>query len=275
MIDPADLAWIWLTHDDADHTGSLQTVLDLAPQAKLATHGLGALRMNTCWPVPLDRVHAVAAGDRLDVGDRILRALRPPTYDNPMSTGFFDESTATFFSVDSFGAILPGSVPGRSPTVPRRSCVGGMVAWATFDSPWLHLDRSATVSPRPRRRPRARRRAGPVVAPAAGRRPRRRPARRRGVVPDAEPFVAPDAAAFDADRRRPPAASAGSSVARVRTVRLALAVSHVRGARRRVRTRHHAAVVASRIRACCRSTRSAAAPAAWSTRPAATFSSAA
>ena len=27
VIDPQDLKWVWLTHDDADHTGNLQKIL--------------------------------------------------------------------------------------------------------------------------------------------------------------------------------------------------------------------------------------------------------
>src|SRR5262245_32605687 len=60
VIDPEELKWIWLTHDDADHTGNLQSVMALAPHARLATHALGALRQSTVWPLPLDRVHALA-----------------------------------------------------------------------------------------------------------------------------------------------------------------------------------------------------------------------
>ena len=196
VIDPADLAWIWLTHDDADHTGSLPTLLRLAPSAGLATHGLGALRMNTSWPVPLDRVHAVAPGDRLDVGDRVLRAVRPPTYDNPMSTGIFDEGSATLFSVDSFGAILQDSYQDVA-DVPEEELLGGMVAWATFDSPWLHLagqERVAGVLELVRalgaeqvlssHLPAAVGRVDDLLEVVAG-------------VPDAAPFVAPDAATFD------------------------------------------------------------------------------
>ncbi|UDY34976.1 MBL fold metallo-hydrolase [Dermatobacter hominis] len=138
VIDPAELAWIWLSHDDLDHTGNLRTLLELAPSARLATHGLGALRMNSSWPVPLERVHALAPGDRLDVGDRQLVALRPPTYDNPMSTGFLDESTGTLFPVDSFGAILGGPHQAFD-EIADDELLAGMTAWATFDSPWLHL----------------------------------------------------------------------------------------------------------------------------------------
>lgn len=138
IIPPRDLRWIWLTHDDADHTGSIQKVMQLAPQARLATHALGALRMSTWWPVPLDRVHALTLEDRLDVGDRALRAIRPPVFDNPMSIGIYDESTGTLFSVDSFGAILP-EVTQDAADVPEGDLTQGMVAWATFDAPWTHL----------------------------------------------------------------------------------------------------------------------------------------
>src|ERR1700712_2588179 len=65
VIDPADLEWIWLTHDDADHTGSLQRILELAPAARIITHAFTALRMNSAWAVPLDRVTAIAPGDRI------------------------------------------------------------------------------------------------------------------------------------------------------------------------------------------------------------------
>lgn len=137
VIEPADLRWIWLTHDDSDHAGNLQTIMELAPQAQLVTHALGALRISTWWPIPLERVHAIALGDRVDIGDRSLRAVRPPTFDNPMSTGIFDERTRTLFSVDAFGAILPRAVANID-DLTAEELTGAMMAWATFDSPWLH-----------------------------------------------------------------------------------------------------------------------------------------
>ncbi len=47
IIDPAALRWVWLTHDDADHTGNIQRVFELAPDARLATNAFSALRMAT------------------------------------------------------------------------------------------------------------------------------------------------------------------------------------------------------------------------------------
>jgi len=138
IIDPGKLRWVWLTHDDADHTGNIQRVLELAPQARLATHAFCALRMSSWWPVPLDRVHAIRAGDRIPVGDRTLLAVPPPVYDNPMSTGLLDEATGALFSVDSFGAFVPEATQDAA-EVPAAALSGGMLAWATSDSPWTHL----------------------------------------------------------------------------------------------------------------------------------------
>jgi hypothetical protein len=138
IVDLDALRWVWLTHDDADHTGSIQRVLEAAPNARLVTHALSALRMATWWPVPLERVHAIRAGDRLPVGDRTLRAIPPPLFDNPMSIGLLDEATGSLFSVDSFGALLPEATEDAA-EVPHEALAGGMMAWATMDSPWSHL----------------------------------------------------------------------------------------------------------------------------------------
>ncbi len=138
IVDLQALRWIWLTHDDADHTGSIQRVMDAAPNARLVTNAFSALRMATWWPVPFDRVHAIRPGDRLSVGDRTLRAVPPPLFDNPLSIGLLDEATGSFFSVDSFGALLPEAVQDAA-DVPHETLAGGMLAWSLADSPWAHL----------------------------------------------------------------------------------------------------------------------------------------
>ena len=42
IIDPQDLRWVWLTHDDADHTGSIQKVLEAAPSGAACGELLGS-----------------------------------------------------------------------------------------------------------------------------------------------------------------------------------------------------------------------------------------
>jgi len=142
IVDPAELRWIWLTHDDTDHTGSLDALMAAAPDATVVTHALGALRLSTWTALALDRVHAIVPGEALDVGDRTLTAFRPPTFDNPTSTGFQDSSSGAYFAVDTFGAILPGAVEDLA-DVPEPALFGGMSAWASFDSPWTQwMERS-------------------------------------------------------------------------------------------------------------------------------------
>ncbi len=196
VIDPLDLKWVWLTHDDADHTGSIRRIMELAPNATLVTHGFSAFRMATWWPVPMDRVHAIRFGDELHVGDRTLTAIAPPLFDNPMSTGVLDRSTGSLFTVDAFGAILPEATQDAS-DVPPEVLAGGMLGWATSDSPWAHvtdrrmfgevLDRVRQLQPR---------RIFSSHLPAASGASLEEFLTVLQAVPDAEPFMPPDSVEF-------------------------------------------------------------------------------
>lgn len=196
VIDPAALRWVRLTHDDADHTGNIQKVFELAPRARLVTHALASLRMSSWWPVPLERVYAIREGDRLPVGDRTLRAVSPPLYDNPMSTGLLDEATGALFSVDSFGALLPEATQDAA-DVPEDALTGGMRAWATADSPWVHLlDRARFAQVLEGVRQLAPTRIFSSILPAASGTSLERFLGVLASVPDAEPAVAPNREEF-------------------------------------------------------------------------------
>lgn len=190
------LKWVWLTHDDADHTGSIQQVMELAPNATLVTHAMSALRMSTWWPVPLERVHAIRFGDEIHVGDRTLTAIAPPLFDNPMSTGALDQSTGALFTVDAFGAILPEATQDAA-DVPPDALAGGMVGWATTDSPWAHVtDRAKFSEVLDRVRQIRPTRIFSSHLPAASGTSMEEFLRLLETVPDAEPFMPPDAEQF-------------------------------------------------------------------------------
>jgi len=138
VIDPGELRWVWLTHDDADHTGNLQKVLEAFPRARLAANALAVLRMSTAWAVPMDRVYWLNSGDSINVGDRELTAVRPPLFDNPTTIGVYDNKTEAFFSADFFGAIIPS--PARdADDVTEGDLAQGIIGWASADSPWVHI----------------------------------------------------------------------------------------------------------------------------------------
>ena len=145
IMDPQDLRWIWLTHDDVDHTGSLQRILEAAPNARLAANSLAVLRSSTSWPVPMDRVYWLNPGDTIKAGDHELTAVRPPIFDNPTTIGVYDKKSEALFSADFFGAIIPSPIKDIQ-DLATADLAQGMISWASADSPWIHLVESGRFS---------------------------------------------------------------------------------------------------------------------------------
>jgi flavorubredoxin len=107
IVDPGDVRWIFLSHDDRDHAGNLLPALAACPNATLLTTWFSVGRMFEEWVTPLERCRFVNEGDTFDAGDRRLVALRPPVFDNPTSRALFDERTGVLWSVDSFATNVP------------------------------------------------------------------------------------------------------------------------------------------------------------------------
>lgn len=142
VIRPADLRWIWLTHEDRDHTGSLMRLLELAPNARILTSFMAVGRILPEHPVPLDRVRLVNPGEVVNVGDRNLIAVRPPLFDSPATVGFLDDTSGVLFSSDCFGAPLPDADMAssrRADDLPADVLAQAQLAWATVDSSWVTL----------------------------------------------------------------------------------------------------------------------------------------
>ncbi len=136
VIDPSDLRWIWLSHTDFDHIGSLHRLLDENPRLTVITTFLGVGIMGLSAPLPMERVHLVNPGQHIAVGDRTLTALTPPVFDNPVTTGFYDEGSGTLFSADCFGALLE-DVPSRAEDLSEEQLRQSQMFWVMADSPWL------------------------------------------------------------------------------------------------------------------------------------------
>jgi flavorubredoxin len=136
-IDPGNLRWVWLTHTDQDHVGALSAVLQAAPRARLVTSFMGMGKMGLFNPLPMDRVHLLNPGQSLQAGERTLTAFRPPNFDAPETTGFFERSSGLLFSSDCFGGLLL-SPHSDAREIPADELLQGTTLWATADSPWLH-----------------------------------------------------------------------------------------------------------------------------------------
>ena len=137
VVDVADLRWIWLTHTDGDHIGALGRLLADYRELNVITTFLGVGIMSVSDPLPMNRVRFVNPGESITLGSRTLTAFRPPTFDNPSTTGFLDTSSGVLFPSDCFGALLQ-DVPESAADLAERDLRDGQVFWATIDSPWLH-----------------------------------------------------------------------------------------------------------------------------------------
>ena len=138
VIDPADLRWIWLTHTDFDHIGSLHQLLGREPPAP-GDHDVS--RRGHHEPV---RPAADGPGLSRQPGredhagrphaDRRQAARCSTTRPRPGST------------TTSRGRCSAPTASGRCsrrcrrtrPTSPTEELREGQVFWATVDSPWLH-----------------------------------------------------------------------------------------------------------------------------------------
>ncbi|HTM43604.1 MAG TPA: MBL fold metallo-hydrolase [Polyangiaceae bacterium] len=141
-IDPAELSWLWLTHPDPDHIGCLHQLVRENPKLRVVTTFLGVGILSVFAPLPMDRVYLVNPGEKLVLPDRTLTAVKPPVFDNPSTTGFFDDKTRAFFSSDCFGALLP-EPPHNAAEISEQQLREGQTLWSTIDAPWIHkVDRS-------------------------------------------------------------------------------------------------------------------------------------
>ncbi|MGC9543195.1 MBL fold metallo-hydrolase [Streptomyces sp. UG1] len=111
VVDPLDVRWIFLTHDDRDHAGNLLAALAECPNATLLTTWFSIGRMAEEWETPVNRCRFMIDGDTVDVGDRTLVAKRPPLYDNPTTRALFDTKTNVLWAVDTFATNVPTPLP--------------------------------------------------------------------------------------------------------------------------------------------------------------------
>jgi len=106
IVEPGDVRWVFLSHDDHDHSGNLPAVMELCPNATLVATHFTVIRLIREMDMPLHRMRWVNPGERFDAGDRELVAVRPPVFDSPVTRGLFDPTTGVYWAADSFAATM-------------------------------------------------------------------------------------------------------------------------------------------------------------------------
>jgi flavorubredoxin len=138
LVEPEDIRWLFISHDDVDHTGNVNALMEAAPNATLVIDWFMMERMGGTLEVSPLRQRWVGDGEVLDVGDRKLLTVRPPVFDSPTTRGLFDTTTAVYWASDSFATPMDRVV--RSVTdLDNTYWNEGMPTFNRWVSPWLEM----------------------------------------------------------------------------------------------------------------------------------------
>ena len=139
LVEPEDVRWIFLSHDDVDHSGNLDEVMTACPNATLVCNWAMVERHTNCFNFPLERCRWVMDGESFDIGDRTLQAVRPPVFDSPTTRGLFDPTTGVYWAVDTFATPLPDPAMGIA-DLDQEFWAFGLALFALGAvSPWLSM----------------------------------------------------------------------------------------------------------------------------------------
>lgn len=103
VTDPADIDYIILNHTEPDHSGNLENLLKLAPDAVVVGSGNAIRYLEDIVSVPFKSLK-VKDGDTLDLGTKTLKFISAPNLHWPDSIYTWLEEDKVLFTCDSFGA---------------------------------------------------------------------------------------------------------------------------------------------------------------------------
>lgn len=138
LVEPDDVRWVFVSHDDVDHYGNVDALLAQCRNATLVASWYICERLGSDLTVPPTRWRWLGDGEILDVGDRTLAAVRPPLYDSPTTRGLFDPTTGVYWASDCYACPVPAAAEFVDDLDPQ-AWEGGMGVFARWNSPWVDL----------------------------------------------------------------------------------------------------------------------------------------
>jgi flavorubredoxin len=157
VVEPEDVRWVFISHDDVDHTGNVNALMDACPNATLIVNWFMTERMGASLAVPPARQRWINDGESFTACDRTLHAVRPPIFDSPTTRGLFDPSTGVYWASDSFATPMLAPVTDVA-ELDATFWSDGMDMFHQYVSPWVTMvddrrfqqtvDRVAALAPR-------------------------------------------------------------------------------------------------------------------------------
>lgn len=139
IVEPEDVRWVFISHDDVDHYGNLHEVMAACPNATLvATWFLCERLLGERLDVPPTRWRWVGDGESFDAGDRTLAAIRPPLYDSPTTRGLFDSKTGVYWASDCYATSVQQGTAFVD-ALDQDAWAEGFTTFQLWNSPWVGL----------------------------------------------------------------------------------------------------------------------------------------
>jgi flavorubredoxin len=139
LVEPEDVRWVFISHDDVDHYGNLDAVMAACPRATLVSTWFMCERLEgDGFAVPPTRWRWVGDGESFEAGDRTLTALRPPLYDSPTTRGLFDQRTGVYWASDCYATPVERGTAFVADLDPE-AWAAGFHAFQHWNSPWVSL----------------------------------------------------------------------------------------------------------------------------------------
>jgi flavorubredoxin len=138
LVDPADVRWIVLSHDDPDHTGNAEAAMAACPNATLVATWFMTERLSPDMAIDRRRLRWVGPDESLDVGDRTLSFLRPPLYDSPTTRVVADPVSGVLWAADLFACPVTGPTH-RAEELDQAALREGFTQFQQWNSPWVEL----------------------------------------------------------------------------------------------------------------------------------------
>lgn len=139
LVEPEDVRWIFISHDDVDHYGNMAALMEACPRATIVGSWYLMQRMSAEGPMPSpNRWRWVGDGESIDVGDRTLRAVRPPLYDSPTTRGLLDPVTGVYWASDCFATPV-AQATGFVDEIDPDEWAHGFTTFQRWNSPWVEM----------------------------------------------------------------------------------------------------------------------------------------
>ncbi len=104
IVDPAQIEYLIVNHNEPDHSGSIDKLLELNPDLKLVCSKAAEPFLRNIVNNPAKEINAVKAGETIDLGGRTLELLSAPLMHWPDTMFTYCQEDAVLFSCDGYAA---------------------------------------------------------------------------------------------------------------------------------------------------------------------------